>query len=117
MASPKKTVPNTRARGGFKSSRHAPTKAPAAGNTKASAAGNKSEQKRAAEERENKGKKHPSHETSKFLQGGRIMPRRIDGTESAADLIDGTFLAYNGVSAKRASSSRRRCWRRTSPSA
>jgi len=32
-----------------------------------------------------------------WLQGGRIEPRRIDGTESAADLIDSTFLAYNAA--------------------
>jgi len=80
-----------RERGGFKSSRHAAPKA------KASAAGNKSEQKRAAEAREHAAEQHTAHEGSKFLQGGRIMPRRIDGTETAADLIDGTFLAYNGA--------------------
>src|SRR3954464_8150607 len=64
---------------------------------RASAAGNKSEQKRAAEERERAGRQHTSHETSRFLRGGRIDPRRIDGSESAADLIDGTFLAYNAA--------------------
>ena len=80
-----------RERGGFKSSRHG------TGKPKASAAGNKSEQKRAAEAREHSGKQHASHDKSKFLQGGRIAPRRIDGSESAADLIDGTFLAYNGA--------------------
>jgi deoxyhypusine synthase len=74
-----------RERGGFKASRHA---APG---------GNKSEQKRAAEAREHAGEQHTAHEGSKFLQGGRIAPRRIDGTETAADLIDGTFLAYNGA--------------------
>ena len=82
---------DSRERGGFKSSRHG------AGKSKASAAGNKSEQKRAAEQREHKGEQHTAHETSKFLQGGRIAPRRIDGTETAADLIDSTFLAYNGA--------------------
>ncbi|HEY2065598.1 MAG TPA: deoxyhypusine synthase [Gemmatimonadaceae bacterium] len=76
-----------RARSGFKASRHGG----------ASAAGNKSAQKRAAEEREHKGEQHTSHERSKFLRGDRIEPRRIDGTESAADLIDGTFLAYNAA--------------------
>jgi deoxyhypusine synthase len=94
MAS-KKTGSDTsdgdRERGGFKSSRHGNGKA------KASAAGNKSAQKRAAEDREKAGAQHTSHEGSKFLQGGRIEPRRIDGTETAADLIDGTFLAYNGA--------------------
>jgi deoxyhypusine synthase len=64
---------------------------------RASASGNKSEQKRAAEERERKGRQHTAHETSKFLRGGRIDPKRIDGSETAADLIDGTFLAYNAA--------------------
>jgi deoxyhypusine synthase len=82
---------DSRARGGFKASRHGDGKA------KSSAAGNKSEQKRAAEERERAGRQHTSHETSRFLRGGRIDPRRIDGSESAADLIDGTFLAYNAA--------------------
>ena len=82
---------NSRARGGFKASRHGDGKA------KASAAGNKSEQKRAAEEREKAGKQHTSHEGSKFLRGGKIQPRRIDGSETAADLIDGTFQAYNAA--------------------
>ncbi|HEU4723229.1 MAG TPA: deoxyhypusine synthase [Gemmatimonadaceae bacterium] len=76
---------------GFKASRHGD------GKRKASAAGNKSEQKRAAEDRERAGAAHTSHEGSKWLQGGRIAPRRIDGSESAADLIDGTFLAYNAA--------------------
>ena len=67
------------------------------GKQRASAAGNKSEQKRAAEERERAGRQHTAHETSRFLRGGRIDPRRIDGSESAADLIDGTFLAYNAA--------------------
>jgi deoxyhypusine synthase len=35
--------------------------------------------------------------SSQFLRGGRIDPRRIDGHESVADLIDGTFLAYNAA--------------------
>jgi deoxyhypusine synthase len=79
------------ARGGFKSTRHGD------GKRKASAAGPKGEQKRAAEDRERSGTAHTAHEGSKWLQGGRIAPRRIDGTESAADLIDGTFLAYNAA--------------------
>ena len=87
---------DSRERGGFKASRHAPK-------GKASAAGNKSQQKRAAEHRESAGTgagdggAHTSHDSSRFLQGGRIEPRRIDGTETAADLIDGTFMAYNGA--------------------
>jgi deoxyhypusine synthase len=80
----------SRARGGFKASRHGTGK-------KASAGGNKSEQKRAAEEREKAGRQHTSHEGSKFLRGGKIEPRRIDGSETAADLIDGTFQAYNAA--------------------
>src|SRR3954471_18814144 len=82
---------DSRARGGFKASRHGTGKA------KASAAGNKSEQKRAAEEREKAGRQHTSHEGSKFLRGGKIEPRRIDGSETAADLIDLTFQAYNAA--------------------
>ena len=62
-----------RERGGFKASRHA------GGKAKASAAGNKSAQKRAAEDREHAGEQHTAHDTSKFLQGGRIAPKRIDG--------------------------------------
>jgi deoxyhypusine synthase len=34
---------------------------------------------------------------SKFLGGGRIDPRAITGRETAADLIDATFLAYNAA--------------------
>jgi deoxyhypusine synthase len=83
---------NGRDRGGFKSSRHGTAKS-----ARASAAGPKAEQKRAAEERERSGEKHTSHEASRFLKGDRINPRRIDGTERVADLIDGTFLAYNAA--------------------
>ncbi|HEX2717164.1 MAG TPA: deoxyhypusine synthase [Gemmatimonadaceae bacterium] len=79
-----------RERGGFKASRHGTGK-------RASAAGNKSEQKKAAEEREKSGKVHTSHERSKFLSGQRIDPRRIDGSETVADLIEGTFHAYNAA--------------------
>src|SRR6476619_3368469 len=85
------TNSDARSRGGFKASRHGD------GKQKSSAAGNKSEQKRAAEEREKAGKQHTSHEGSKFLRGGKIEPRRIDGSETAADLIDGTFQAYNAA--------------------
>ena len=81
----------SRPRGGFKSSRHGN------GKRKASAAGPKATQKRAAEDRERSGTAHTAHEGSKWLQGGAIAPRRIDGSESAADLIDGTFLAYNAA--------------------
>jgi deoxyhypusine synthase len=64
---------------------------------RASAAGNKAEQKRAAEARENAGTAHTSHEGSRFLKGQRILPRPITGDETAADLIDNAFLAYNGA--------------------
>jgi len=89
----------SRQRPGFKASRHGTGK-------RSSAAGNKGEQKRAAEERERAGKvaaasaaadTHTSHEKSRFLKGKRIDPRRIDGSETIADLIDGTFLAYNAA--------------------
>ena len=61
------------------------------------ASGPKRHQKQAAEEREQKGTQHTSHERSRFLQGQRIEPRRIDGSETAADLIETTFLAYNAA--------------------
>lgn len=77
-----------RDRGGFKASRHG---------DKASAAGPKAQQKRAAEEREAAGAQHTSHEKSKYLRGDRILPNPINGSESAADLIDGAFLAYNAA--------------------
>src|SRR4051794_1930205 len=76
-----------RDRDGFKSSRHG----------KASAAGPKAQQKLAAEEREKRGVQHTAHETSRFLKGQRIDPRRIDGRETIAELIEGTYLAYNAA--------------------
>jgi deoxyhypusine synthase len=85
---------NGRERGGFKSSRHGPGMETG---KRASAAGPKAEQKRAAEERERAGAPHTAHETSRFLKGDRIDPRRIDGSERVADLIDGSFLAYNAA--------------------
>jgi deoxyhypusine synthase len=84
----KKAADNGRERGGFKASRH--------GSGKASAAGPKATQKKAAEEREAAGHRHTSHD-SKYLQGGRIEPRKITGAESTADLIDNAFLAYNAA--------------------
>ena len=78
-----------RERGGFKASRH--------GSGKASAAGPKAEQKRLAEARERgEGAPHTSHEKSQFLRGAKIDPTPITGRETAADLIDTSFLAYNG---------------------
>src|SRR5881392_151403 len=79
--------PAERDRGGFKASRHG----------KASAAGPKAQQKLAAEERENRGVQHTAHEASRFLKGQRIDPRRIDGKETVAELIEGTYLAYNAA--------------------
>ncbi|NUQ20565.1 MAG: hypothetical protein HOQ09_06350, partial [Gemmatimonadaceae bacterium] len=79
-----------RERGGFKASRHGEGK-------RASAAGNKSEQKRIAEAKERGEAVHTHHEKSRFLRGQRIDPRRIDGKETVAELIEGTFLAYNAA--------------------
>jgi deoxyhypusine synthase len=62
-----------------------------------SAAGPKGDQKRAAEDRERAGERHTSHERSKFLRGERIDPKPINGAETAADLIDNAFLAYNAA--------------------
>src|SRR5829696_7516603 len=81
-----------RDRGGFKASRHGDGKA-----QRASAAGNKAEQKRAAEQREQAGQQHTTHEGSKFLSGERILPQPISGEETVADLIDNAFLAYNAA--------------------
>ena len=82
-----------RERGGFKASRHG---------ERASAAGNKSEQKRAAEEREKALGSRPSESRepkaeSRYLSGERIAPTGITGRETAADLIDSAFLAYNAA--------------------
>src|ERR1700737_2223339 len=76
-----------RDRGGFKSSRHG----------QASAAGRKAEQKLAAEEREKQGVQHTALEASRFLKGQKIAPRRINGVETVALLIEGTYLAYNAA--------------------
>jgi deoxyhypusine synthase len=61
------------------------------------AGGPKAEQKKEAEARERGERSGAGTETSRFLRGQRIDPRRIDGSESVADLIDGTFLAYNAA--------------------
>src|SRR5918999_250389 len=78
-------------------SKRSENKPGAAPRKRASAAGPKAEQKRAAEERELAGQRHTSHETSRFLRGDRIEPKRIDGTETAAELLEQTFLAYNAA--------------------
>ena len=88
-AKPAKEI-DARDRGNVKASRHG---APA----RSSASGPKAQQKQAAEERERAGAAHRLHEKSRFLRGQRIDPRRIDGTESVVDLIEGTFLAYNAA--------------------
>jgi deoxyhypusine synthase len=75
-----------RERGGFKASRHG---------SKASAAGDKSKQKKAAERRESAGAIQRKGIRNPFLRGARIMPRRIDGTETVVQLVEGTFQAYN----------------------
>ncbi len=71
---------------------------------KASAAGPKADQKRAAEARERAGQQHTSHERSTFLRGARIDPSPITGKETAADLIDNAFLAYNAARLREACS-------------
>ncbi|PHX96053.1 MAG: deoxyhypusine synthase [Gemmatimonadetes bacterium] len=76
-----------RERGGFKASRH--------GATKWSAAGPKAAQKKAAESREAAGAIQVATEASRFLKGARIAPRRIDGSETVEQLVDGVFQAYN----------------------
>jgi len=63
-------------------------------------AGHNAKRKRAAEEREREAareKSSASHGRSRFLRGDRIEPRAITGGETAADLIDNAFLAYNAA--------------------
>jgi deoxyhypusine synthase len=79
-----------REHGGFKASRHG-----ASADTQASAAGPKAAQKQAAEAREASGNRHVGGSTNRFLRGSKINPRRIDGSESVVQLIEGTFQAYN----------------------
>jgi deoxyhypusine synthase len=74
-----------------------PRASQSSGAPRASAAGPKSHQKRAAEEREKDGHDQRAAGASRFLRGQRIEPRRIDGSETAAELIEGTFLAYNAA--------------------
>src|SRR5687767_10422963 len=77
---------------------HAPARDAGTGDAKrASASGPKASQKRAAEEREQQGHQTGAGANNRFLRGQRIDPRRIDGSETAADLIEGTFLAYNAA--------------------
>src|SRR5512140_2960260 len=62
-----------------------------------SKAGSKSKQKKAAERREASSDKTrtQARARNRFLRGARIMPRKIDGTESVVQLVEGTFHAYN----------------------
>lgn len=87
-SAPKPVARDTdRDRGGFKASRH--------GSGRASASGPKADQKKAAEQREAAGAKHVAGAASRFLKGARIAPRRIDGTETVEQMIDGVFQSYN----------------------
>ena len=79
-----------RDRGGFKTSRHGTGK-------RASPAGPKAAQKAAAEAREAKGDGRSKAQESRFLRGQAISPSPITGKETAADLIDNAFLAYNAA--------------------
>jgi deoxyhypusine synthase len=79
-----------RDRGGFKASRHGTGK-------RASAAGPKAAQKRAAEAREAGGDGGATGHESRFLRGQAISPTPITGRETAAELIDNAFLAYNAA--------------------
>lgn len=85
MASKK---PAGRERGGFKASRHGTGQ-------RASAAGNKAEQKRQAELREARHAKVGTKATSSFLRGKKIEPRKLDGTETVVQLVEGAFQSYN----------------------
>jgi deoxyhypusine synthase len=62
---------------------------------RASPSGPKAAQKQEAEDREKAGVAHLNRETSRFLRGSKIDPLRITGRERVADLVEGTFLAYN----------------------
>ena len=47
-------------------------------------------------------KKKACPHRDKFMSGKRILPKNISGKEKLADLIDATFLAYNGARLKEA---------------
>ena len=67
--------------------------------SRTNAGGDKAEQKRRAEQREAKsakaGAKVGTKAQSSFLRGKRIDPRKLDGTESVVQLVDGAFQSYN----------------------
>ena len=83
-----------RERGGFKASRHGSGKG-TSGEARANAGGNKAAQKRAAEARESKSAKVGTKAQSNFLRGKKIDPRKIDGSETVVQLVEGTFQSYN----------------------
>jgi deoxyhypusine synthase len=62
---------------------------------RATPAGPKARQKAQAEARERAGSGHKAAPANRFLRGNAINPHRINGKERVADLIEGTFLAYN----------------------
>ena len=62
---------------------------------KAKAGGDKAAQKRQAELRESQSAKVGTKAKSSFLRGKKIDPRKLDGTESVVQLVDGTFQSYN----------------------
>ncbi|MEP6691880.1 MAG: deoxyhypusine synthase family protein, partial [Gemmatimonadaceae bacterium] len=101
MKKPRGAGPGARGKGKSKSNSSAPLERNSSfgGSRKRgpSAAAPKATQKREAEARERAGAVHTSHERSKFLRGQRIDPTPVVGGESVADLIDGTFLAYNAA--------------------
>ena len=71
------------------------TKAERLAAARASASGDKAAQKRAAEQREAKSHKVGTKAASPLLRGRKIDPRKLDGTESVVQLVDGTFQSYN----------------------
>jgi deoxyhypusine synthase len=109
MASARKKEASGRPRGGFKASRHAAGRRvedhaddaraakpkAAKGVSRASAGGDKAAQKRAAEQRESKSHKVGTKAASPLLRGKKIAPRKLDGTETVVQLVDGAFQSYN----------------------
>ena len=67
--------------------------------SRTNAGGDKAEQKRRAEQREAKsakaGAKVGTKAQSSFLRGKKIDPRKLDGTESVVQLVEGAFQSYN----------------------
>src|SRR5512143_1248082 len=47
-------------------------------------------------------KKKKCPHRDKYMSGPRILPKNITGRETVADLVDQTFLAYNGARLKEA---------------